>query len=116
MLFLQEAKAARQCGLIQDQDFAYAGHCDGLKFCDSGEDGKLSSTDAGGFKSQVVQASNRTSCSAEIERSARTGAFKIERMGESALDLHIQLKYKRGKFCGQVKVSLEEVCPVSERG
>lgn len=96
-LFLQQAKAASQSGLVQYQNFANAANCYRLELGNGGEDGELGSPDTGGFEGQVIETGNGTSGAAEVKGSTGAGAMKVEGFGRSALDMHIQLKYIRAQ-------------------
>src|SRR5206468_11733535 len=81
-------------GLIEHQDFAYAGNGDGLKLRDGGQDGELGGSEAGRFETEVIKASDGASSAAKVESGTRAGAGEVERIGGSTLDLHIHVKYK----------------------
>lgn len=96
-LFLQQAKAAGQGGLVQYQNFANAANCYRLELGYGSEDGELGSPDTRGFEGQVVETGNGTSCAAKVKGGTGAGAVKVEGFGRSALDMHMQLKYIRAQ-------------------
>jgi len=96
-LFLQQTKAAGQSGLVQYQNFANAANCHRLELGYGSEDGELGSPDTRGFEGQVVETGNGTSGAAEVKGGTGAGAVKVEGLGRSALDMHMQLKYIRAK-------------------